>query len=80
MCFPQVVPQWTEVAQITSRGFKLLDGPFDHAFFDGGYGAVYTPELLLNLSSSSGGDAPRTTGHYYAEEQYGDDGALATSA
>ena len=41
--YMMVVPQWTEVEQITSRGFQLIDGPFDHDYFDGGYGAVYTP-------------------------------------
>ena len=41
-----VVPQETEVAEITAhRGewFSLVDGPFEHAFYAGGYGAVYRP-------------------------------------
>merc|ERR1712087_561631 len=36
-----VVPQDTEVNEITSGGFSLLEGPFEHPFFHGGYGAVY---------------------------------------
>ena len=38
-----VWPQETEVAQITSTHFDLIDGPFPHDFYAGGYGAVYTP-------------------------------------
>ena len=39
----QVVPADTEVEEITSLGpFTLAEGPFDHPFFMGGYGAVYT--------------------------------------
>ena len=40
-----VVPQETEVAQITAGGFDLIDGPFEHKFIDNGYGAVYTPQF-----------------------------------
>ena len=37
-----VLPQDTEVAQITKGGpFELLEGPFYHPFFYNGYGAVY---------------------------------------
>ena len=37
-----VLPQETEVARITEGGFKLLQGPFEHPYYAGGYGAVYT--------------------------------------
>ena len=36
-----VVPQETEVEEITSGGFVLVDGPFEHSFYAGGYGALY---------------------------------------
>lgn len=45
MRFPgsmMVVPQDTEVAEIVSTGdFTLVDGPFEHPFFEAGYAALY---------------------------------------
>lgn len=41
--FMPVVPQDTEVAQITAGGFELVSGPFAHPYYHMGYGAVYTP-------------------------------------
>jgi len=38
-----IVPQWTEVDEITTGGFTLLEGPYRHPFYSGGYGTVYTP-------------------------------------
>lgn len=49
-----VLPQDTEVAMITlckdpdSNCFKVLDGPFEHPFYQGGYGVLY-----MNRSPSS---------------------------
>ena len=37
-----VLPQETEVARIVAGGFRVLEGPFPHPYFLGGYGAVYT--------------------------------------
>ena len=39
----RVIPQDTEVARIVKGGFRLLEGPFEHPWYLGGYGAVYTP-------------------------------------
>jgi hypothetical protein len=36
-----VLPQDTEVARIVAGGFRVLEGPFPHPYFLGGYGAVY---------------------------------------
>ena len=41
--FMSVVPQETEVAEIVAGGFKVLDGPYDHPFYMGGYAATYVP-------------------------------------
>jgi len=41
--FMEVVPEETEVAQITASRFELEKGPFKHPFFSMGYGAVYRP-------------------------------------
>ena len=38
-----VLPQEAEVAMVKAGGFRLIDGPFAHPYFQGGYGAVYTP-------------------------------------
>ena len=37
-----VETQDTEAAQIVAGGFELLEGPFAHPYYAGGYGAVYT--------------------------------------
>ena len=38
-----VWPEETEVALITRDHFDLIDGPFAVKYFEGGYGAVYSP-------------------------------------
>jgi SAM-dependent methyltransferase len=60
-----VVPQGTEVSEITGGGFELREGPFDHPFYVGGYAAVYghpvhasTPELAGQ--AQEGADAQAT--------------------
>lgn len=40
-----VWPQETEVAQISALDFDVVDGPFEHAFYGGGFGAVYKPHI-----------------------------------
>ncbi|KAL3913861.1 MAG: hypothetical protein SGPRY_007831 [Prymnesium sp.] len=47
VCRMDVVPQSTEVDEITAGGFVLFDGPFDYPFFDHGYAATY---ILPNTS------------------------------
>ena len=40
-----VIPQLTEIKQLTADtyagSFELVDGPFEHPYYAGGYGAVY---------------------------------------
>ena len=39
-----VLPQNTEVAEVTAGGyFRVSEGPFGYPFFQGGYGVVYAP-------------------------------------
>ena len=48
-----VLPQETEVAQILEGGFQLQDGPFEHPYFAGGYGAVYGPATQPTSAAKS---------------------------